>query len=227
MIPKPHYTTFTDCVTDMQAHPERLHIILTRHGRTHHNKEKRIQPWTPDGDWLIDEGKTAASQLGKTLSKLPLDAIYSSDWHRAFLTAQLINAEQTTPLTSIVCHSGLRDFNFGDWCGKIAADIRKTPAGQHMDTERHALVAPNGEIFIEFHKRIEQAFQDIRSQHTNGNILLVSHAYAALCSLLAALDIPVKHNANDNIKNTSITIIAYDNHTNKTSLLLYNALPSR
>ena len=187
-----------------------IRFIFTRHGRTRLNTERKFQPWTPEGDQLNPEGMTSARDLGKKLNRVPIRKIYSSDWHRAIHTAQLINEERSQPLREIHLSRSLRDFNFGTLCGVSVTDAdRLHPELSELRANRlHKFKAPGGDAFIGFHDKKKEELARIISGNSMGNILVVSHAYVTKCLIMAALDLPVEGYADKiKIKNTSISIV--------------------
>jgi broad specificity phosphatase PhoE len=205
------YSTFEDAEEILLKEEENiLRIIFTRHGRTHLNAERRFQPWTPEGDKLNPEGMASARDLGKKLNHVPIRKIYSSDWHRAVHTAQLINEERNPPLREIHLSRNLRDFNFGTLCGVSVTEAdRLHPELSELRRNRlHTFEAPGGDTFAGFHNRKKEELMRIISENSMGNILVVSHAYATKCLVMAALDLPVEEYADKiNIKNTSVSIV--------------------
>ena len=205
------YSTFEDAEEILLNEEEdALRFIFTRHGRTHLNAEQIFQPWTPEGDHLNPEGISSAENLGKKLNHVPIRKIYTSDWHRAIHTAQLINEERNPPLREIHLSRGLRDFNFGTLCGVSVSDAdRLHPELSEIRMNRlHKFEAPGGDTFAGFHNRKKEELARIISENSTGNILVVSHAYVTKCLVMAALDLPVEGYADIiNIKNTSISIV--------------------
>ena len=208
---EPTYSTFEDAEEALLKEEEdTVRFIFTRHGRTHLNAERIFQPWTPEGDKLNPEGISSAENLGKKLNHVPIRKIYSSDWHRAIHTAQLINEERNPPLQEIHLSRGLRDFNFGTLCGVSVSDAdRLHPELSEIRMNRlHKFKAPGGDTFAGFHKRKKGELARIISENSTGNILVVSHAYVTKCLIIAALDLPVEGYADKiNIKNTSVSIV--------------------
>ncbi len=208
---EPLYQTFEDAEkTLLNEEDDVTRLIFTRHGKTHLNAEQRFQPWTPDGDQLNSEGKISASKLGKKLARIPIGKIYSSDWHRAIHTAQIINEERNLPFLEISIRKGLRDFNFGSLCGLTITEAdRLHPELSETRVNRlHIFQVPDGDNFIEFHNNKREELSRIICDNSMGNILIVSHSYVTKCLIMAALDLPLEGYANKiNIKNTSISIV--------------------
>ena len=155
---------------------------------------RTFQPWTPEGDQLNPEGMASARDLGKKLNHVPIRKIYSSDWHRAIHTAQLINEERNPPLREIHLSRNLRDFNFGALCGVSVTEAdRLYPELSELRRNRlHTFEAPGGDTFTGFHNRKKEELVRIISENSMGNILVVSHAYVTKCLIMAALDLPVE-----------------------------------
>ncbi len=202
-----------------------IRFIFTRHGRTHLNAKKIFQPWTPEGDQLNEEGIVSAKNLGKKLSHIPIRKIYSSDWHRAIHTAQLINEERKPPLREIHISRGLRDFNFGTLCGiPVSEADRSNPELSNIRMNRlHMFEAPGGDRFTDFHNTKKEELTEIIKSNSMGNILIVSHSFVTKCLIMAALDLPLEMYANKiNIKNTSISIVELKDGKIPGRLLLLN-----
>ena len=66
-----------------------LRLIFVRHGLSSFNKEGRIQGRN-DLSKLTKEGQLQAEAAGKTISSIPIDAIYSSPLQRASETTKII-----------------------------------------------------------------------------------------------------------------------------------------
>ncbi|MHC4321060.1 MAG: histidine phosphatase family protein [Planctomycetota bacterium] len=205
------YSTFEDAEEILlNEEEETLRFIFTRHGRTHLNADRIFQPWTPEGDQLNPEGMASARDLGKKLNNVPIRKIYSSDWHRAVHTAQLINEERDSPLREIYLSRSLRDFNFGVLCGVsvTVADRLHPELSEIRMNSLHEFEAPGGDSFTDFHNRKKEELARIISENSMGNILVVSHAYVTKCLIMAALDLSVEGYADKiNIKNTSVSIV--------------------
>ncbi len=220
------YSTFEDAEkTLLNEEEDIIRFIFSRHGKTYLNVEQRFQPWTPEGDQLNKEGMISARNLGRKLGRIPIRKIYSSDWHRAIHTAQLINEELNSPLREIHITRGLRDFNFGELCGITTTEVdRLHPELSEIRMNRlHKFEAPGGDTFTAFHNKKKDEFIRIISENSMGNILVVSHAYVTKCLIMAALDLPVEgYDDKIKIKNTSISIVELKGRQLPGKLLVLN-----
>lgn len=71
-------------------------VIIVRHGQSSYNAEKRIQGRC-DESVVTEKGIEDAQKVGKALSNLKIDRIYSSPLQRAYKTAQIIQSAFTSP----------------------------------------------------------------------------------------------------------------------------------
>ncbi|MDR4508614.1 MAG: histidine phosphatase family protein [Candidatus Brocadiaceae bacterium] len=220
------YSNFEEAKETLMSEEENvIRFIFTRHGRTYLNAKQVFQPWTPQGDQLNEEGMVSAKNLGKKLRHIPIQKIYSSDWHRAVHTAQLINEERIPPLQEIHLSRGLRDFNFGALCGvSVTSSEQAHPALSEIRIHKlHEFKAPEGDTFTDFHHRIKDEFMRIFHNNSKGNILVVSHSYVAKCLIIAALNLPLETYANTiRIKNTSLSVVELKNRQIPGRLLILN-----
>lgn len=191
--------------------PGVLRMIISRHGRTRLNLQHIIQHWTPDGDELVDEGRQGAVELGKRISHLPMEAIFSSDFNRAFETAEHINAQLKNPV-EVIPLEDLRDFNFGDFSGVDWGESLKkiNPVFYDMlNHDRASIDCPNGEDYASFCKRMERALTTILDRHHEGNLLIVAHSFSSHVLLLLALGMDLKKHALGGVKNTSLNVVEF------------------
>jgi len=201
-----------------------LRFIFTRHGKTHLNKKGVFQPWTPDGDQLCEEGTISAKRLGERLSEVPISRIYSSDWHRAIHTAQLINEELQPPLNEITISKKLRDFHFGILTGVPVESFKylRPELFNMWRNDRYHFKAPEGDSFGNFYKEKKEVLQKIVEENRKGNVLIVAHNYVITCFIIASLGLPLEEYANINIKNTSISIVEFEEGNIPGKLSVFN-----
>lgn len=145
-----------------------LNIYVVRHGQTDWNREGRIQGGTDNP--LNATGREQAATLGKTLSDVRIDAVYSSSHQRARQTAAVFEGR-----TSVVAMDELRERHFGKFEGandkdpNIVADWnkRRFTWTDSMD---------GGESLESQARRAEAALKKIRERHPNGGtVVIVGH----------------------------------------------------
>jgi probable phosphoglycerate mutase len=161
-----------------------LSLYLVRHGQTDYSLHNRfcgsIDP--P----LNATGLAMAEAFAIRYGREPWAAIYASP---------LVRAKQTAAPTAeraglgIQIEPGLREIAYGDWEGRPEAEVeREQPERFHAWGAHPAAVAPpGGETALEIAARAIAAVDVIRSRHSEGRVLVVSHKATLrvlVCSLL-------------------------------------------
>ena len=147
-------------------------IIAIRHGETAWNVDSRLQGHLDIP--LNDVGLWQARQAALALADEPIDAIYSSDLQRAWVTAQAIAETTQAPLAA---HQGLRERSFGVLQGHTFEELEaKEPEQAYRWRKRDPAFAPEGgESLIALRERITATTPALASQHVGGQIVLVAH----------------------------------------------------
>jgi probable phosphoglycerate mutase len=161
--------------------------IIVRHGQSTYNTEKRIQGRT-DASKLTEKGRNDASFVGKALSNISFNAIYSSPLQRAKETADIIshsfaiNSEQ-----SIVAQTSdkLLEIDLPLWERMLSAEVKqKFPEDYRIWQEQpHQLqmlvkdAEGSREHFpvLALYEQARQFWQDVLSRHQGETILIVGH----------------------------------------------------
>ena len=147
-------------------------IIAIRHGETAWNVDSRLQGHLDIP--LNDVGLWQARQAALALADEPIDAIYSSDLQRAWVTARAIAETTQAPLTA---HQGLRERSFGVLQGHTFEELEaKEPEQAYRWRKRDPAFAPEGgESLIALRERITATTHALASRHVGGQIVLVAH----------------------------------------------------
>jgi phosphoserine phosphatase len=158
-------------------------LILARHGETAWNIEKIFRGRSEVE--LDDVGIRQAELLGKYLSDLKLDAIYSSPVRRALDTANIVARYQKT---DVQVAQGLSDLDFGEWQSLREQEVRRRyPALlDEWHNSPHKVRMPGGESLEDVRRRAIEVVNDVLSRY-QGAVLLVSHRVVIkvlVCSLL-------------------------------------------
>lgn len=126
---------------------------------------------------LNKRGDQQISHLLRSLTDVPIDAIYSSDLQRAAQTADAIAHHRNLFYTST---ASLREIAFGAWEGLTWSQIESCDAlyAQRWLDRFPDLPAPHGEAFSAFEERILRAWDSIASQEAGRarTIAVVTHA---------------------------------------------------
>ncbi len=145
-------------------------FLLVRHAETD-AVGKSLAGWQ-SGHRLNATGKEQAQQLARSLSRLPIQAIYTSPLERAVETAEAIAVQHG--LTPAIRET-LGEIHFGEWEGRTFAELTDDSEWHRFNVARSLVRAPNGEVMIEVQTRMLREVEELRSRHDIGNVVLVSH----------------------------------------------------
>lgn len=147
-------------------------LLLIRHGETAWNAEHRIQgqldiPMSP-------LGMLQAARLAECLSSEPVDAVYSSELSRAWLTAAPLAARLGL---DVIAEPRLRERSFGVFEGLTLDEIAaRHPAEFAQWRARDLAWRPEGgESGQQLIERVLSAVADIVARHCGRTVALVSH----------------------------------------------------
>lgn len=146
-------------------------ILLVRHGDTD-AVGTLLAGWKP-GWHLNSTGREQVSNLAQLLSRLPIEAIYTSPLERAVETAEAIGM----PHGAIPrIQEALGEFRFGEWEGRTFENLSRDPLWRQFNVTRSTVQAPGGELMTDVQTRMSSEIENLRRRHEGGTILLVSHA---------------------------------------------------
>ena len=158
-------------------------IILVRHGKSTYNQERRIQGRL-DKSILTETGRSAALQVGDTLSSIAFDAAYTSPLQRAKETAEIILSRLTNP-PQLQPTDQLMEIDLPLWEGMLRQDaIDKFPEAYQQwqrqpDKFSMKLPSADGEIehfpVLAIFANARHFWQELLSRHQDGTILVVGH----------------------------------------------------
>jgi broad specificity phosphatase PhoE len=141
-------------------------ILLVRHGRTHWNLQRRRQG--REDIPLDDVGREAAEALRVQLTKVEIDAIYSSPLSRARDTAEPTAREHGLP---IIVDDDLLELDFGSFSGTSRAEAEVRLRKDYLHSP-----LPEGESLSDAWNRAERfvarVIPDLRAGRT---VLVVGH----------------------------------------------------
>jgi broad specificity phosphatase PhoE len=170
-------------------------LLLTRHGETDWNRERRWQGHAQTS--LNATGREQACVLARELADDPPDAIYSSDLPRSRETAEIVASSCGLP---VQLDERLREVDVGEWSGLTSVEVeQRFPEG----FERSLAAATgweHGEDFEAMGERVVAALLEIAARHEGGRVLVVTHGGPIVSAQLAygstledALSVPNCH----------------------------------
>ncbi|NQN68752.1 histidine phosphatase family protein [Streptococcus suis] len=186
-----------------------MKIYFVRHGKTEWNLEGRFQGYSGDSA-LLPQAFEELELLGKHLSDLPFDAIYSSDLQRAKITAEQIaranhhcQTVQTTPQ--------LREWSFGKLEGSKMAIFRAIYPKQAWALKHNLALFDNdlfeAESVHQVTQRMVNFVQSLKGQDMD-RVLIVSHGAILTASIHRLLGFtPAQLRHRGGLDNASISIL--------------------
>ncbi|AVH68998.1 histidine phosphatase family protein [Nostoc sp. 'Lobaria pulmonaria (5183) cyanobiont'] len=196
-------------------------VIIVRHGQSGYNTERRIQGRT-DASTLTEKGRNDASKVGKALSNILFNTIYSSPLQRAKHTADIIHSELATQAKQsdvLQVSDLLLEIDLPLWEGLLTAEVKQKFAEdyrtwhQHPDKLRMLLNDAEGtrEHFpvLALYEQARQFWQEILSQHQGETILIVGHNGINRALISTALGIPPSRYHSIQQSNCGITVLNF------------------
>jgi broad specificity phosphatase PhoE len=155
-----------------------MKLIIVRHGETVENKTKTIQGHTHGT--LTDKGIKENAQLAELLKDHELHYIYSSDLGRALKTAKQIQAHH--PYLEIILEPLLRERYYADAQGKTYKECG------FDGVPEMTWVPEGGESLESMLQRAEQFIENVKRDHPDENVMVVTHGLLIMALLSKLLD---------------------------------------
>jgi alpha-ribazole phosphatase len=165
-------------------------IYLLRHGHVE-NSDRKCFNGHFNAD-LSPLGLEQSQEAAKTLSDIPIRAVYSSDLKRSHKGAQEIaklHEINPEPLKE------LREISVGKWEGLTIDEVNEKYPGEieerfkDIETSR----VEGGETIEEVHNRVIPCFMNLTRKHMNETIAIVAHGGVNRIILCHLLGIPWKN----------------------------------
>lgn len=179
-------------------------IYIVRHGQTEWNILGKTQGHGDSN--LTAKGREQAELLAESMTKYPIDYIYSSDLGRAYQTAEIIGNKLNIEIEKT---EALREMNFGTWEGRVIKDIMEEDPDlyRRWRNEPHLAQIPQGETLYQIKERTDAFIKEINEKYDGKHIVLVTHSLCARIMLLSFLDSSVQNIYRINQGNTALNII--------------------
>lgn len=165
-------------------------LYCVRHGESTFNVEGRLQGQSDTR--LSPLGQKHAAAIAATLSKLPIDAVYSSPLSRALETAHPLADALGLPIER---DDRLKEIHIGVFQGTLAAELgdRFPQEAARWRSQDPDYRIPGGESRRDLMQRAAAAFQQI---HAAGHrqAVVVAHGGVLAAALKALLAVPAERN---------------------------------
>jgi len=196
-------------------------VIIVRHGQSSYNTEKRIQGRT-DVSTLTEKGRNDASKVGKALSNILFNAIYSSPLQRAKRTAEIIQSELAIHTGTSTVHqtsNQLLEIDLPLWAEMLTTDVKQKFAQDYRTWKEtpHELrmlvkdAEGSKEHFpvLAVYAQARQFWQEILPHHQGETILIVGHNGINRALISTALGIPPSRYHSVQQSNCGITVLNF------------------
>lgn len=183
-----------------------LRLFLVRHAETTWNRERRYQGWTDTP--LSETGRTQAEAVARALGDPPLAAVYSSPLQRARDTALAIARPHRRDVRT---EEAFKEMGFGRWEGLTVAEARALdPAFYQVWLDTPLQVTPPGaESLAAVKARVLAGLEELRSEHDEESVCLVTHAVVARVLILEALGLPLDRLWSVTVSSTGISELEF------------------
>ena len=192
-------------------------IYLIRHVQAEGNLFHVMQ-----GHWdgaVTKHGVEQRDRLERRFSKIPVDAVWSSDLTRTRFTASAVSRSRRLP---VQLDTRLREMNVGPWEARPIANVAwENPAAFEAfirDQEHFSL--PGAETFRQVQARAMEALREIAQANDGRTVAVVSHGLTIRCILAEILGLPL--NDRDGIPfspNSGVTHLFYDGERFRADLI--------
>jgi len=182
-------------------------IILVRHGETQWNVQEVFRGRIDIE--LNETGLRQAELLAEYLSRLKIDAVYSSPLKRALNTAQAIASHHKL---EVKISPGLLDFDFGKWQGLSHQEVKRRYKKLYVQwlENPHLIRMPDGESLNGVRERALGVVNEVVAKY-KGTIVLVSHRVVNKVLICALLGLDNSHFWNIRQDTCGTTTFAYEN----------------
>lgn len=184
-------------------------FYFVRHGETEINRQRRFNGATVDSP-LTKEGVAATERLAEQLKDVPFDLVVSSTQPRAKTTAEIILAHHNElDSSALTTDARLIELNFGEWEGIPIDSVATHPQFEPYMTRPDLFDAEaiGAETYTSLLERTNDILEELKRQHPDGTILIVSHGIVLRTLLKTLQGIPLaKTREGAPFANASVTI---------------------
>ena len=176
-------------------------ILLTRHGETLWNYDRRLQGQQDSS--LTDAGKIQALTVGRLLSNYPITTAYSSPLKRAADTAALAGFSEAVP------DARLMEIDLGCWEGLTFPELRERYPLGHASFELGTPdpILSGGECVEDVASRVMEALNSYVAAHSGDTVAVFSHYITISCALCIASGTPISQRRSFHIESSTLQVL--------------------
>jgi broad specificity phosphatase PhoE len=179
---------------------------LLRYGE--HNVQGKICAGRMSGVVLSDKGRGEAEAAARLLADTGVAAIYASPMERTRETAAIIS--ERLGGIPVMIRDDLAELDFGEWTGLTFDEVRKDPRWPAWATHRSLSCIPGGETMRDVQRRVVEAVMEMRAEHPDDHIAVVSHGDVIRAALVFALGMPLDFYARIEVATGSLSTVRID-----------------
>ncbi len=194
-------------------------LLLIRHGDNDYLAKNRLPGHTP-GIHLNKHGREQAEELCRSLSHIPIKAIYASPLERAIETAEPLAKSLGI---KIKIRSGLIDADVGEWEGRFWKVLRRTRFWKVIQETPSQFQFPGGESFVQVQKRITASLDAIVKSQPDELIAVFFHADPIKLAVAHYIGLPLDNFQRLSSSTGSVSIMKTDGKNTK--ILALNLIP--
>lgn len=198
------------------------YVYLVRHGATDANvRRPRILQGSGLNLQLNEIGRREAAAVGRLLSGIIVQHVYTSPLERAVETARVIAAQHELEIRRI---QSLKECNVGKWEGKDWKSIRRAYPIAYRSFMENPAENPylDGESYGDVLDRMKAAIQKLLTAHAGQSIVVVAHNIINRVYLANLLGLELGKSKEIPQSNGCVNVIRHRN--GRTELLTLNAL---
>ncbi len=177
-------------------------FLLIRHGDNDYLGHTLVG-WTP-GIHLNARGRAQAERLADRLSRAGAIAVYSSPLERARETAEPLARRLGI---EVRISEALGEIRIGEWTGRTFEELQQDARWRHFNAFRSGARIPGGETMLEVQHRMAAAVEEMRREHPDGTLALVSHADPIRAILCLYLGVPLDLIYRLEVETASVSVI--------------------
>jgi len=181
-------------------------LLLIRHGENDYLKKNKLPGRIP-GIQLNIRGQEQAAEIARTLSQLPIKAIYSSPLERAVETAKPLAMSLGL---GIQLRPDLTDTDVGQWAGRSWRVLGRTRLWKVIQKTPSQFQFPGGETFVQTQQRVVSTLDAIASTHSDELIAVVFHADPIKLAVAYYLGLSLDNFQRLTVHTGSVTIMKMD-----------------
>lgn len=186
-------------------------FYLIRHGHNDFLGKRKLAGRMPNVH-LSSEGKHQAETLGRILSSVKFEAIYSSPLERAVETAEPLARDQGL---EVLIRDGLIEIGYGSWQGQSLNSLRRRKLWPIIQNTPSLARFPEGESFPEAQARVVAELEALRGLHRSkkASIACVFHSDPIKLAIAHYLGMPLDLFQRITISPASMSVLAVSDNS--------------